>query len=122
MIKRFRITYVKSTPAVGRELNLERCDGVLKIHNDVKTLLDIHNKVIDVNRANAFLARMQQQPISPGDAPTGSRFAPWLSDKLEAARNEFAELNAAEKKVERERKISEYNSKLSELKKSLGLD
>lgn len=112
---------VSASPCFGQELNIEKSEDVTKLHNDVNTLIHLNERIKDVSVANKFLERMQQQPLDVNDAPLRSRFAPWLSDKLEAARAEMASLDDAKKKVEHEKRLKEYDVKFKELKDSLGL-
>lgn len=111
---------VKSVAPVGRDLNFEESSNELHVHNDVSTLLNIKKKMEDSNVINAFLSRMQQPNVDVSDIPSGSRFMPWLSDKLLAAKSEFDSLKAAEDDVQKQEKFKAAKAEYDKLREKYG--
>lgn len=111
---------VKSVPPVGRTLNHEESSAELHVHNDVHTLLNIKKKVEDAAVINSFLASMTQPEIEASDVPSGSRFMPWLSDKLAAAKSELQSLERAELDEQNAQRLKEAKSKYDALREKYG--
>lgn len=112
---------VAASRPVGFELNFEESSDTLHVHNDVQTLLNIKKRVEDANVLNGFLSRMQMPQVEVSDVPSGSRFAPWLSDKLDAAKNEFSSYQTALDDAERAKKQEEFDAQMKALKEKYGL-
>lgn len=113
-------SFVKSVVPVGRDLNFDESSFELHVHNDVHTLLNIKKKMEDTNVINAFLSRMQQPSIDVTDVPSGSRFLPWLSDKLSAARSELDSLKAAEDDAQKQEKFKAAKAEFDKLRENYG--
>lgn len=111
---------VKSIPPVGRELNFECSSSELHVHNDVHTLLNLKKKIEDANVINGFLSRMNQPNIDVSDVPTGNRFLPWLSDKLDAAKSELSQLEKAEDDAEKQNRYAEAKAEYDKLREKYG--
>ena len=113
---------IRSTRPIGHELNIEETSDELHVHNDVHTLVNLQKRAADANVVNGFLSRMQAPEVDVSDVPTGSRFAPWLSDKLEAAKREISSLEDAEKDVAIQKKFAERKAALKEAAEKYGID
>ena len=74
----------------------------------------------DANVINAFLSRMQQPNVEVSDVPTGSRFMPWLSDKLSAAKSELESLKAAEDDAQKQEKFKAAKAEFDKLREKYG--
>ena len=84
--------------------------------------MNIQKKINDANVVNAFLSRMQQPQVEVSDMPSGSRFTPWLSDKLEASKAELASLEEAEKEVKIQQHYKEKKAELQALADKYGIE
>lgn len=118
----FKLVYcpVKSIPPFGRELNFEQSSTELHVHNDVHTLLNLKKKIEDANVINGFLSRMNQPNVDVSDIPTGNRFMPWLSDKLDAAKAELSQLKKAEDDAEKQKRFADAKAEYDKLCEKYG--
>lgn len=115
---------VSVTPMVGAELCFEDTDEVSICHSDSWLVLNLQKRARDANMISAINARLNDLGLSGidiSDSPVGSRFQPWLSDKLAAAQDSLSALSKAEKDKERSDALAKAQSDFEDFKKKLSL-
>ncbi len=115
---------VSVAPMVGSDLCIEDTDDVSFFHSDSWLVLNLDKRARDANLISAINARLRDvgaDGISMSDAPVGSRYQPWLSDKLANAQASLSELSKAEKDKERTDALARAEHDFEEFKKKLNL-
>lgn len=115
---------VSVAPMVGSDLCIEDTDDVSILHSDSWLVLNLEKRARDANLISAINARLKDIGLSDidiSDAPIGSRFQPWLSDKLADAQASLSELSKAEKDKERTDALAKAEHDFDEFKKKLNL-
>lgn len=115
---------VSVTPMVGSELCVDSTPELTVLHSDSWLVLNLQDRARDANLISAINARLRDvgaDGIPMSDAPVGSRFQPWLSDKLAAAQDSLSELSRAEKDKERSDALAKAEHDFEEFKKKLNL-
>ena len=116
----FDFSEVRFVPPFGSELNLvSDADGNVSVHSDDYVLLHLQEKRLAQNELDSFMSRFRSVSVPDGLSVTDSRFAPWLSDKLDAAKAEFASYKSTLDKDKADKEQKDFDEKLSALRARL---